>query len=83
MCKNFAFFQAEVASELRRPRSVSIVDNRNNSTLETTSRDFVEITSIPPLPLYALLAADSQTSNNPLSNLGYHYTLPSDVELYC
>ena len=53
-------FKVEVASELRRPRSVSVIDKRS-STLEPTTSDYVEVTSIPPLPLYALLAVDRQT----------------------
>uniref|UniRef100_A0A7N8XMA7 Dmx like 1 n=1 Tax=Mastacembelus armatus TaxID=205130 RepID=A0A7N8XMA7_9TELE len=41
---------------------------------ETSIPDYTEINSIPPLPLYALLAADEDTSSNPDSGHGSSHT---------
>ncbi|XP_062310924.1 dmX-like protein 1 isoform X2 [Osmerus eperlanus] len=40
-------------------------DSRFLSKAESSASDYTEIDSIPPLPLYALLAADQETSSKP------------------
>uniref|UniRef100_A0A8D3DNU3 Dmx like 1 n=1 Tax=Scophthalmus maximus TaxID=52904 RepID=A0A8D3DNU3_SCOMX len=50
-------------------RDPKIFDIAENST-----PDYTEISSIPPLPLYALLAADEDTSPNPDSRHGSTHT---------
>lgn len=40
-------------------------DSKMFSKSETSTPDYTEISSVPPLPLYALLAADEDTSSTP------------------
>ena len=40
-------------------------DARFLSKAESSASDYTEIDSIPPLPLYALLSADQETSSKP------------------
>uniref|UniRef100_A0A671UU96 Dmx like 1 n=1 Tax=Sparus aurata TaxID=8175 RepID=A0A671UU96_SPAAU len=44
-------------------------DRKMFSKAENSTPDYTEISSIPPLPLYALLAADEDTSPNPVGSV--------------
>ncbi|GFO28212.1 Dmx-like protein 2 [Plakobranchus ocellatus] len=48
-----------------RPRSVSMHNESDPLTRDTSNIHYVEIKSIPPLPLYALIAADKETTPLP------------------
>ena len=48
-----------------RPRSVSMHNDSDPTTREASSIHYVEIKSIPPLPLYALIAADKESTSLP------------------
>uniref|UniRef100_A0A8D0D7S0 Dmx like 1 n=1 Tax=Sander lucioperca TaxID=283035 RepID=A0A8D0D7S0_SANLU len=49
-------------------------DRKMFSKAENSTPDYTEISSIPPLPLYALLAADEDTSPKPDSGHGSSHT---------
>ena len=58
-----ALFQGRYAGDAEtRARPLSVNAQAGSSVLEPSRPDYVEISSIPPLPLYALLAADDNPS---------------------
>ncbi|XP_055901191.1 dmX-like protein 2 isoform X3 [Biomphalaria glabrata] len=63
--------------KLTRQRSVSVRSDNDGKEAET-SVNYVEIKSIPPLPLYALIAADKDTASIHTSTKGAHSTKDKD-----
>ncbi|GFS07033.1 DmX-like protein 2 [Elysia marginata] len=56
---------ADSLGKASRPRSVSMHNDSDPLMREASSIHYVEIKSIPPLPLYALIAADKETTSLP------------------
>uniref|UniRef100_A0A8C4NXN1 Dmx like 1 n=1 Tax=Dicentrarchus labrax TaxID=13489 RepID=A0A8C4NXN1_DICLA len=57
-------------------------DRKMFSKAENSSPDYTEISSIPPLPLYALLAADEDTSPKPVKTFNVLYHTDAYDELF-
>ena len=56
---------ADNSAKSARPRSVSMHNDSDPLTRDASTIHYVEIKSIPPLPLYALIAADKETTPLP------------------
>ena len=71
--KNVDEMDVEDRNHVMRQRTYSIAQSPGDSKLnEEITLDYIEIKSIPPLPLYALLAADSDSAQAPSDIITTH-----------
>lgn len=69
-----------ISVKLSRQRSISVRSEAETGDADTASITYVEIKSIPPLPLYALIAADKDTTpfHSEIKSSGHKGTKETD-----